>query len=327
MIRRQTWPRGIMAGVHETLPMLLPWGTCLGSCSPRSGGPRRSFDGAPDKSAFDDAVHHDAVIATRVPGPPHSNAHSMARWIRSCSDAVDALADGPVGPSDSSPAVRTVMALPPGRHLTAISSGNRYQRLNIRWPVVRWRGGQVMKSLLSPLLAVILLTLLVFTVQAAGEFAETVLLGDLDGDEDPDLLVSDPGDGTAGEDAGAIYVFLDPPTGNLTASDADIRITGAAGSQFGTGMALADMDGDDDLDIVIGAPNASNGTGAVYVFLQPFANGTYLDADVTLSAPAGFLGFGATIAGTEVSGDNRTDLAIASIHRPEGTGLVGEYFD
>ncbi|HID74364.1 MAG TPA: hypothetical protein EYP43_04860, partial [Thermoplasmata archaeon] len=27
------------------------------------------------------------------------------------------------------------------------------------------------------------------------------------------------------------------------------------------------------------------------------------------------------------SGDNRTDLAIASIHRPEGTGLVGEYFD
>jgi len=184
-----------------------------------------------------------------------------------------------------------------------------------------------MKSLLSPLLAVILLTLLVFTVQAAGEFAETVLLGDLDGDEDPDLLVSDPGDGTAGEDAGAIYVFLDPPTGNLTASDADIRITGAAGSQFGTGMALADMDGDDDLDIVIGAPNASNGTGAVYVFLQPFANGTYLDADVTLSAPAGFLGFGATIAGTEVSGDNRTDLAIASIHRPEGTGLVGEYFD
>jgi len=171
--------------------------------------------------------------------------------------------------------------------------------------------------------SVVLVFVLTLCPPAEGDLGEDILFGDIGGDGTPDLVLGDPDSG----DGGAVLILLDPVVGNLTSSDADIVITGENGSMFGTGVAMADLNDDNLTDIIVGAPNSTNGTGVVYVFLGPISNCSYLDANVTIDPPAGNLGFGANIEPCDVTLDGVTDLAVSSIHRPGGNGLVGSYFD
>lgn len=88
-------------------------------------------------------------------------------------------------------------------------------------------------------------------------------VGDLDGDGAVDLAAADPGDDTAGEDAGAVYVFLSATLladddGVIDLVDADhVILGGEAGVGLGMGVSDAgDEDGDGLDDILVAMAGA-----------------------------------------------------------------------
>ncbi|MGC6510504.1 MAG: MopE-related protein [Myxococcota bacterium] len=92
-------------------------------------------------------------------------------------------------------------------------------------------------------------------------------LGDLDGDGNNDFAISARGVDVAGADAGAIYVFLGPLSGDYSGSDADVVIDGeTAGDFFGGDIkAAGDIDNDGSMDLIIGATSTGNNAGSVYL--------------------------------------------------------------
>jgi hypothetical protein len=90
---------------------------------------------------------------------------------------------------------------------------------------------------------------------------------DLDGDGREDVAVSRPGAELSGLNRGAVSVYLGlPDTGALGLTDADLTLTGdsdAAG--LGASLSVGLVDGDNFLDLLIGAPELSEGR----VFLMP----------------------------------------------------------
>ena len=89
-----------------------------------------------------------------------------------------------------------------------------------------------------------------------GEFGAALAAGDVDGDDVADLVVGSPGtkDERAASAAGAVYVFRGSSDDGLSAADVK-ALEPPDGSQpaFGSHLALGDVNGDDDLDVIEGA--------------------------------------------------------------------------
>ncbi len=101
----------------------------------------------------------------------------------------------------------------------------------------------------------------------ASRFGAALAVADLDGDGAPELFVGAPGTRTT---PGAVYRYA-----GLAVTPAllgTIAGAGGAGDQFGTALAAgADVAGSAAGDLVVGAPGASSGHGALYVYAGPFA--------------------------------------------------------
>lgn len=95
--------------------------------------------------------------------------------------------------------------------------------------------------------------------------------GDIDGDEDLDLLFGSPYDGDGGSGAGAAWLLYGPHAGTIPLTAADAAWRGDDPSDgLGSGVALVpDIDGDGDREIAMGAPAAENmaalDRGAIWV--------------------------------------------------------------
>jgi hypothetical protein len=82
-----------------------------------------------------------------------------------------------------------------------------------------------------------------------------VALGDIDGDNIPDLAIGAPSD----NDAGGVFIYsgADRMRAWLPSPILDVA---APGASFGIGLAgIGDADGDGDPDLAIGAPDVGNG--------------------------------------------------------------------
>jgi hypothetical protein len=101
---------------------------------------------------------------------------------------------------------------------------------------------------------------------AHGNFGSSIDAGrDVDGDGFDDVLVGANSDDTSGNGAGAAYLFYAPFVGPRGAVGADAIFYGSDRDQAGNDAAIVEYDGDGSLDLVVGAPNSSDGTGRVYL--------------------------------------------------------------
>jgi len=135
--------------------------------------------------------------------------------------------------------------------------------------------------------------------------------GDVDGDGTPDLLA-----GAYGADAA--YVLYGPVTTTVSATDADVTLSGSSGDYSGQALDIVeDMDADGYDEVVVSAPYYSSYTGYTFVLNGP------VTADATLASDydARFVGSsssygGRTVAGCDIDGDGNGDLIVGA----PGTG-------
>lgn len=157
-----------------------------------------------------------------------------------------------------------------------------------------------------------------------GQLGSVMAVGDLDGDGKDDLAISEPGADVTIADSGAVDLYRIGENGPELMRP---PLTGLGRGNFGASLDIADMDGDGDLDLVVGSPGADlaatgaiNGRGVVDIFLiernRPVPDlgsirigGQDLAADGTLR-PFTQLRAGRSIVARDVNGDGRVDLAI-----------------
>ena len=153
-----------------------------------------------------------------------------------------------------------------------------------------------------------------FTGEAEGDSAGRLIrgVGDISGDGLDDLLIGAPYHSDGGKEAGAVYAIFSAPDGEISLSEADVKLLGehVGDTLGGHGAAgVGDLDGDGEGDVVIGVNNDDEGgknAGAVYMVLSPMEDGVVsLIGDVAM---AKFLGESANEeAGVSVDGAGDTN--------------------
>ena len=127
---------------------------------------------------------------------------------------------------------------------------------------------------------------------------DTVAVADVDGDGLADLVITDPGPG-GGAPAIVAVLLQDPAAPGTFRAPLSYPLPADAGGPLAT-IAVADLDGDGHVDLVIG------GTSSVSVLLQAPTGGGQLRPYTAYPAP--LTAFSVAIA--DVDGDGRPDLVI-----------------
>jgi len=137
-------------------------------------------------------------------------------------------------------------------------------------------------------------------VGAGDRLGAMVLPADFDGDGTLDFFVSAEGANGAGRVdmfSGAAATFVQ------SANDP----TPEAGAKFGNALAVGDVNGDGNLDLIVGAPFAAAASGEVWILHGPtFANQTHLPAAVFGG------GFGTALAVGDFDQNGLVDVAVGA---------------
>jgi len=162
---------------------------------------------------------------------------------------------------------------------------------------------------------------------ADDQLGRYLAMGDLDGDQRDDLIVSAfraDGPGNGRDDGGEVYVFFAASelrgVVDLAARGPDFTVYGSkAFDEFGGAVAAADLNGDGPADLIVGAPRAGNETGAgqAYVFFGgPGLTGSrdvaQAQQDVTLQGVDSGDRFGATLAAADLDGDGLAEVIVGA---------------
>lgn len=164
-----------------------------------------------------------------------------------------------------------------------------------------------------------------FIGEAAGDLIARhgLSTGDFDNDGYDDILVGAESEDSGGAGAGAAYVIYGQASdysGDIDLSTADAKFTGEDGGDgAGTDVTVANFNGDDYADVVIGALSHSGvgQTGAVYVVYGEAANLTDTDlsaSDVELLGGnvGGETNIGERLSAGDVNGDGFDDILVGA---------------
>jgi hypothetical protein len=148
-------------------------------------------------------------------------------------------------------------------------------------------------------------------------FGGTLVVADVDGDGQPDLVVGAPLSSRFQTSGGAAYVYLGGMGFGAAAAPPPIALAASGpNEQFGTSIAVGDLDHDGKIDIAVGAEQlVSQGTGQVFVFLDAAHSGAEqhaLDGTINFSGNATDDRFGASIAIADVDRDGVDHLVVGA---------------
>jgi hypothetical protein len=151
--------------------------------------------------------------------------------------------------------------------------------------------------------------------------------GDLDGDGHDDLAVSAPGADVTVADSGAVFLYRFDADGPVPLR---APLTGLGRGNFGAALVIADVDGDEDADLIVGSPGADlaassniRSRGVVDVFVlergKPIPDsGTLRIGGVDLANTGALksssdLRFARALAVADFNGDGQADLASLGV--------------
>ncbi len=153
---------------------------------------------------------------------------------------------------------------------------------------------------------------------AMGVGAALAIVRDTDGDGLDDIVVGARGDDTVGENAGAVYLFLTAPVGDVPVTSAAVHVYGEQADDHTPSQVASagDVNGDGLGDVVVGTAYRPGGAyeGAAYVLLGPVPSGIGLEAsDARLFGQAAGDEVGAAVAGGgDVNGDGLDDVIVGA---------------
>ena len=156
------------------------------------------------------------------------------------------------------------------------------------------------------------------------EVGTSVHLSDMNGDGLADLLVGGPG--STGSMPGGVYVMFSPITGSKSLSSSSAILEGEqAGDESGIAIMTDDVNGDGELDILVGGSSAGAGReGAWHVVSGP-VSGTFslstADAIIVGEAGSDGIGYGYSVADTDA--DLKADLLLGAYQNDSGGTSAG----
>ncbi|MBP5993292.1 MAG: FG-GAP repeat protein [Candidatus Moranbacteria bacterium] len=154
-------------------------------------------------------------------------------------------------------------------------------------------------------------------------FGTALATGDLNADGKTDLAV---GAWNYGSGAGRTYLFYNDGSIPTTAATADAIISGSSGENFGSTLAIGDMNADGKADLVVGAwDSASVADRASLYFNDGSYPSTSTSADVVISGDNVADDYSTAFAFGDWNQDGRIDLVVGSPNNSTDTGNIYFY--
>jgi len=156
--------------------------------------------------------------------------------------------------------------------------------------------------------------------QGNGEDGMTSIAGDIDDDGWPDLIIGEP----RTPSSGVVSVYLGPIDGWFSSADYDVQYDGGYNAEIGASLGLADANGDNELELIVGVPGAGfvDETYSGEVVIMDFSGGD----DVSCDAAGGLRhtgrgDLGRALATADSNADGFSDIITLSTHpRDESWG-------